>query len=71
MPARTFEATTICLRTNPKMANSKALKISVPRNVTEFLELKAGDALHWTIELASGRITVQKTERPARRRRST
>lgn len=69
MPPRTFEATTICLKTNPQMPNSKALKVSVPRIVTEFLELRGGDALHWTVEVATGRITVAKTERPTQRRR--
>lgn len=67
MPPRTFEGTSICVRAAPKLKGSKALRLTVPRIIVEFMELKPGDAVHWVAETASGRVTVSRTTRSERR----
>lgn len=67
MTPRTFEGTSVCVKAAPHLKGSKAIRLTVPRIIVEFMELKPGDALHWVAETASGRVTVTKTERPQRR----
>ncbi|MDE1822513.1 MAG: hypothetical protein KGJ23_15350 [Euryarchaeota archaeon] len=67
MPPRTFEGTSACVRAAPRLKGSKALRLTVPRIIVEFMELKPGDAVHWVADNVTGKVTVERTERPVRR----
>ena len=68
MPLRTLEGTTVCHKTAPSLPNARGLRASVPRIIVEALDLRPGDALHWSLDLSSAKLTVTKTVRPPKRR---
>ena len=68
MPLRTLEGTTVCHKTAPSLPNARGLRASIPRIIVEALDLRPGDALHWSLDLSTAKLTVTKTERPPKRR---
>jgi hypothetical protein len=60
MRVRTLEADTTCQKTMPSIKNSKSLRATVPAIVVSMLGLKPGDRLHWTLDVATGHVSVAK-----------
>lgn len=60
MPAKTLEAVTTCQKSIPSMPGSKSLRATIPAVVVSILELRPGDKIRWTIDTATGRLTLRK-----------
>ena len=60
MPAKTLQAVTTCQKSIPSMEESKSLRATIPAIIVSILELTPGTKIRWTVDTASGRVTVRK-----------
>ena len=60
MPPRTLQAVTTCSRAMSHLLKSKALRTAVPGTVIQTLELERGSRLRWIVDMAIGKVSVQR-----------